>query len=84
MMPHPAHTTSATILIIDDHPLLRRGVKQLLDLEDDLLLVGESGEPEQGIALARELEPDLIRAYPCAASWRRASLLMICCQVPCL
>ncbi|APE30721.1 two-component system response regulator NarL [Halomonas aestuarii] len=50
----------ATILIIDDHPLLRRGVTQLLELEDDLALAGETGEPEDGIRLAGELDPDLI------------------------
>lgn len=50
----------ATILIIDDHPLLRRGVSQLLELEDDLLLAGESGEPEEGIRLVQELDPDMV------------------------
>lgn len=52
--------TAATILIIDDHPLLRRGVAQLLELEDDLMLVGEAGQSEEGIRLAQELDPDLI------------------------
>nr|WP_299234624.1 two-component system response regulator NarL [uncultured Halomonas sp.] len=50
----------ATILIIDDHPLLRRGVSQLLELEDDLLLAGEAGEPEEGIRLVQELDPDMV------------------------
>ncbi|NWN83854.1 MAG: two-component system response regulator NarL [Halomonas sp.] len=50
----------ATILLIDDHPLLRRGVSQLLELEDDLLLAGETGEPEDGIRLAQELDPDMV------------------------
>ncbi|EPC00174.1 transcriptional regulator [Litchfieldella anticariensis FP35 = DSM 16096] len=52
--------TAASILIIDDHPLLRRGIKQLLELEDDLVLAGEAGEPEKGIHMATELEPDLV------------------------
>ncbi|XKE45350.1 two-component system response regulator NarL [Halomonas organivorans] len=51
---------SASILIIDDHPLLRRGVTQLLELEDDMTLAGEAGEPEEGLRLAQELDPDLI------------------------
>lgn len=51
---------AATILIIDDHPLLRRGVAQLLELEDDLMLIGEAGEPEAGIRLAQDMDPDLI------------------------
>ncbi|MBA2779691.1 two-component system response regulator NarL [Billgrantia kenyensis] len=52
--------TPASILIIDDHPLLRRGVAQLLELEDDLELVGDTGEPQQGVRLAAELDPDMI------------------------
>jgi len=54
------HDTPATILLIDDHPLLRRGVAQLLELEDDLDLAGEAGEPEVGLRLAGELDPDMI------------------------
>lgn len=54
------HDTPATILLIDDHPLLRRGVAQLLELEDDLDLAGEAGEPEVGLRLADELDPDMI------------------------
>ncbi len=50
----------ASILIIDDHPLLRRGVSQLLELEDDMTLIGEAGEPEAGIRLALELDPDMV------------------------
>ncbi|MDX1465904.1 MAG: two-component system response regulator NarL [Halomonas sp.] len=58
-MTRNAHSP-ATILIIDDHPLLRRGVTQLLELEDDLVLAGETGEPEEGVRLAGELDPDLV------------------------
>nr|WP_163501084.1 two-component system response regulator NarL [Halomonas socia] len=50
----------ASILIIDDHPLLRRGVSQLLELEEDMVLSGEAGEPEAGIRLALELDPDMV------------------------
>ncbi|AXY41725.1 MULTISPECIES: two-component system response regulator NarL [Halomonas] len=52
--------TPASILIIDDHPLLRRGVSQLLELEDDMALIGEAGEPETGIRLALERDPDMV------------------------
>ncbi|WP_069385171.1 two-component system response regulator NarL [Halomonas caseinilytica] len=54
------HSDTARILIIDDHPLLRRGVIQLLELEDDLILVGEAGTPAEGLRLADECDPDLI------------------------
>ncbi len=48
------------VLIIDDHPLLRRGVMQLLELETDLEPVGEASDGSEGLRLARELNPDLI------------------------
>ena len=48
------------VLIIDDHPLLRRGVMQLLELENDLEPVGEASDGSEGLQLAQELDPDLI------------------------
>lgn len=50
----------ATILLIDDHPMLRNGVKQLLSLDTTLTVVGEAGDDIQGVKLAEELDPDLI------------------------
>ena len=52
--------TPASILLIDDHPLLRRGITQLLEMEDDMVLAGEASNSEEGIRLATELDPDLI------------------------
>lgn len=51
---------TATILLIDDHPLLRKGLTQLIALEDGLEVVGEADNGTKGIELARELDPDLI------------------------
>lgn len=48
------------VLIIDDHPLFRKGVADLLSLEPGLQLVGEAASGEEGIALAQRLAPDLI------------------------
>lgn len=50
----------ATILLIDDHPMLRNGVKQLLSLDTTLTVVGEASDGIQGVKLAEELDPDLI------------------------
>ncbi|WP_226570553.1 two-component system response regulator NarL [Mangrovibacter yixingensis] len=50
----------ATILLIDDHPMLRRGVKQLIGLAPDIQVIGEASSGEQGIAMAETLDPDLI------------------------
>ena len=48
------------ILIIDDHPLFRKGVSQLIAMAPHLQLVGEASSGEQGVLKARELDPDLI------------------------
>lgn len=48
------------ILIIDDHPLFRRGVVQLIAMAPHLEVVGESSNGEQGVAMAKSLDPDLI------------------------
>jgi two-component system nitrate/nitrite response regulator NarL len=48
------------VLIIDDHPLFRKGVADLLSLEPELQLVGEAASGEEGIPLAQRLAPDLI------------------------
>jgi two-component system nitrate/nitrite response regulator NarL len=51
---------TTTVLIIDDHPLFRRGVHQLLDLTDGFTIVGEAAGGREGIELAKQLDPDLI------------------------
>jgi len=48
------------ILVIDDHPLFRKGVIQLIAMAPQLELVGEASSGEQGVAKAKELDPDLI------------------------
>ncbi|MFB9887284.1 two-component system response regulator NarL [Balneatrix alpica] len=59
-MHNEEHTGAATVLLIDDHPLLRRGVTQLIELDDELKVIGEASHALEGIAKAQELEPDLI------------------------
>ncbi|GLR10520.1 two-component system response regulator NarL [Mixta theicola] len=54
------HDDAATILLIDDHPMLRNGVKQLISLDSQLKVIAEAGNGEQGLALAEQLDPDLI------------------------
>ncbi|HCF2975848.1 LuxR C-terminal-related transcriptional regulator [Pseudomonas aeruginosa] len=40
------------LLLVDDHPMMRKGVAQLLELEDDLSVVGEAGSGEEALRLA--------------------------------
>lgn len=48
------------VMIVDDHPLMRRGIGQLLSIESDFQLVGEASNGNDAIALAHEKSPDLI------------------------
>jgi two-component system nitrate/nitrite response regulator NarL len=49
-----------TVLVVDDHPLFRRGVVQLLAMEPSIEVVGEAGNRAQALALVQRHEPDLI------------------------
>jgi NarL family two-component system response regulator LiaR len=48
------------VLLIDDHPVVRAGLRALLDREPDIEVVGESGSGEIGIGLARARRPDIV------------------------
>jgi two-component system, NarL family, nitrate/nitrite response regulator NarL len=50
----------ATVFIVDDHPLMRRGISQLMALEPDMVLAGEASNADDGVRDALALEPDLI------------------------
>ncbi|CAM4099091.1 two-component system response regulator NarL [Serratia silvae] len=51
---------AATILLIDDHPMLRNGVKQLISMDPRLQAIAEASNGEQGVELAELHDPDLI------------------------
>ncbi|WP_331346633.1 two-component system response regulator NarL [Cellvibrio sp. UBA7661] len=51
---------AATIMLVDDHPLLRKGLRQLLTMSGDMEVVAEAGNGKDAIAMAVELDPDLI------------------------
>jgi len=48
------------ILIADDHPILRSGLRVLLGADPDLEVIGEAGSGEETLCLAEELRPDVI------------------------
>lgn len=52
--------TKIRILIVDDHAVVRKGIRALLATEDDLEVIGEAVDGEEAVALYGELNPDLL------------------------
>ncbi|MCG5076077.1 two-component system response regulator NarL [Paraburkholderia tagetis] len=49
-----------TVLLVDDHALFRRGVAQLIEMNPAFRVIGEAGSGREGVAMALELEPDVM------------------------
>jgi DNA-binding NarL/FixJ family response regulator len=49
-----------TVLLVDDHSLVRRGFRRMLEDESDMEVVGEAGNGEDSIKLAKELHPQVV------------------------
>jgi two-component system nitrate/nitrite response regulator NarL len=60
------------ILLVDDHPLVRRALRDILEGENDLQVVGEAGDGRQAIDMTEQLRPDIEkRSHDHAAGvWR--------------
>lgn len=49
-----------TVLIADDHTVLRKGLKLLLDFEEDIEVVAEAADGREALRLAKKLKPDVV------------------------
>lgn len=49
-----------SVLLVDDHSLVRRGFRRMLEDEDDIRVVGEASDGEEAVKLARSLKPQVI------------------------
>jgi DNA-binding NarL/FixJ family response regulator len=49
-----------TILLVDDHPVVRHGLRGMLDAEPDLTVIGEASSGPAGVTAARDLRPDIV------------------------
>ena len=49
-----------SVIIIDDHPLFREGLKTIISRDDRFKVVGEAGSGHEGLGMAKRLKPDLV------------------------
>ncbi len=60
-MPAPEEIlTKKRVVIVDDHPLLRAGLKEMINRSDGYVVVGEAGDFDEAVRLALEERPDLM------------------------
>jgi NarL family two-component system response regulator LiaR len=48
------------VLLVDDHAVVRTGLRTFFDLQPDIEVVGEAADGSEGVAMARRLEPDVV------------------------
>ena len=58
--PEPGQPASKAILIVDDHPMMRRGLTALIESEPGLTICGEAATCETALKVARACRPDLV------------------------
>jgi DNA-binding NarL/FixJ family response regulator len=49
-----------SVLLVDDHQVVRRGLRTFLEVQDDIEVVGEAADGDEGVRQAQELQPDVV------------------------
>ena len=54
------HSPRMRVLIVDDHQVVRQGLRTFLELQDDMQVIGEAADGDSAVEMARELRPDVV------------------------
>lgn len=61
MSKNPAsQTIPLKVVVVDDHPFFRQGVRDVLDKETDITVIAESGDGQEALELLRDIRPDVV------------------------
>jgi DNA-binding NarL/FixJ family response regulator len=55
-----SHAAPIRVLLVDDHQVVRRGLRTFLEVQDDIEVVGEAADGAEGVAKAQELAPHVV------------------------
>lgn len=55
-----SQTTPLKVVVVDDHPFFRQGVRDVLDKEGDIEVIAESGDGQEALELLRDIQPDVV------------------------
>lgn len=58
--PARADRRGIKVLLVDDHQVVRRGLRTFLEVQEDIEVVGEAADGEEGVAAAERLHPDVV------------------------
>ncbi len=58
--PIPSPRSPIRVILVDDHPVVRVGLRALIEMEPDLAVVGEAGNGVEGVALVEAEKPDVV------------------------
>lgn len=51
---------SIRVILVDDHPVVRAGLKSVIDAPDHIAVIGEAGSGEEALTIVDELDPDVV------------------------
>ncbi len=57
---HASHTTTISVLLVDDHALMREGLRQLFTLEKDIQVIGEATNGSEALLMIQCLSPNVV------------------------
>src|SRR6266699_7107944 len=57
---HQQRTTVINVLLVDDHALMREGLRRLLELEEDMCIIGEAVDGFDALQKIRQLSPEVV------------------------
>ena len=58
-MDHDTALRKSKVLLVDDHPIVRQGLAQLINDENDLVVCGQAEDTPQALSAARDTTPDI-------------------------